>query len=54
MTTFPSVEPTDGLPLVPYDLGFKVEALDRHYEEDGIPYPVSGDVITRGKAEWDR
>lgn len=50
----PSLEPVDTLMASPFDLTMKARILDKVYREDGIPYPVSGDVITRGKAEWVR
>lgn len=54
MTTPLSLEPADTIMVPPFDLTMKARILDKLYREDGIPYPVSGDVIARGKAEWDR
>lgn len=50
----PELEPGDSTMATPDDLGMKAHEMHGVYVWQNIPLPVSGDAITRGKADWDR
>ena len=48
------LETGDQVTAAPDDWSFTAVMLNATYERQRIPLPVSGDAITRGKADWDR